>query len=41
MTVPAIRAEYSKHFLRANTQGFIPLTFRSFVALMAHAKTGA
>lgn len=38
--MPAIRRAYTAHFLRANRQGFIPLTFRQFVGVMAHARSG-
>jgi ureidoglycolate hydrolase len=41
MSKLALRTAYSQHFLRANTQGFIPLTFRAFVAVVAHSKVGA
>ncbi len=41
MSKATLRADYSRHFLRANLQGFIPLTFRAFVACVAHAKVGA
>lgn len=36
----SIRKAYSQHFLRANRQGFTPLTFRAFVAFAAHAVGG-
>jgi hypothetical protein len=36
----ALRHAYSRHFLRANREGFTPLTFRRFVQLTAHASAG-
>ena len=40
MSKQDLRLAYSKHFLRAQRQGFIPMTFYRFVVVLSHAKAG-